>query len=63
MREVASVQDFKTNAVDDFRVFFPSAKLVIWHQSKKNCDEIFDAFQVQILSKSFGVEEIEEAAE
>lgn len=47
--EIAPVENFEANAVDHFRVVFPSPELVVRHQTEKNCDEIFDAHQAQIL--------------
>lgn len=62
MREIASVENLEANAVDDFRVLF-AGKLVIRHEAQKNCNQVFNGDQAEILSKCFRVEEVEETAQ
>jgi hypothetical protein len=60
--EIASVENFEADAINDFSVFFASTELVIRHETEKCGDEIFNANKAQILSERLRVEEGEEAA-
>ena len=58
MREITTVEYFEANAVDDFRVFFATSKLLIRHETEQDGDNILNAYYAQVLSQCLGCEEM-----